>query len=93
MKMIKLLRLTTISDTSTLTQSRFKTQVSLAMFILLLRITMSLGTATPKARAVAETVAAEAVVPSDILVSQAFWSNYTMFDTYYRLFRAQSMNI
>ncbi|OMJ11448.1 hypothetical protein AYI70_g9718 [Smittium culicis] len=39
------------------------------------------NTPCPKARVIGATLAAAAGVPSDVIVSQAFWSKYTMFDS------------
>ncbi|OMJ25904.1 hypothetical protein AYI70_g579 [Smittium culicis] len=47
----------------------------------------------PKGRAIGATLAANAGVSSDDIVSHAFWSNYTIFDTYYRLSRNSSNNL
>ncbi|OMJ16950.1 hypothetical protein AYI70_g6284, partial [Smittium culicis] len=47
----------------------------------------------PKGRAIGATLAANAGVSSDDIVSHAFWSNYTIFDTYYRLSRNSSDNL
>ncbi|PWA01876.1 hypothetical protein BB558_001992 [Smittium angustum] len=51
------------------------------------------GTPRPKGRAIGATLAANAGVSSDDIVSHAFWSNYTIFDTYYRLTRNNSNNL
>ncbi|OMJ21624.1 hypothetical protein AYI70_g3363 [Smittium culicis] len=51
------------------------------------------NTPCPKARAIGATLAAAAGVPPDVIVSQAFWSNYTMFDSYYRLSRSTQSNL
>ncbi|OMJ22161.1 hypothetical protein AYI70_g3046 [Smittium culicis] len=51
------------------------------------------NTPTPKARAIGATIAANAEIPSDSIVAQAFWSNYEIFDSYYRLSRTASTNI
>ncbi|OMJ22682.1 hypothetical protein AYI70_g2710 [Smittium culicis] len=44
-------------------------------------------TPIPKNREIGATLAANAGVSSDYIVSHAFWSNCTIFDTYYRLTR------
>ncbi|OMJ18509.1 hypothetical protein AYI69_g6985 [Smittium culicis] len=46
-----------------------------------------------KTRALGPTLAAVAGVPSSDIVAQAFWSNYYMFDNYYRLSRSTNSNI
>ncbi|OMJ12369.1 hypothetical protein AYI70_g9169, partial [Smittium culicis] len=46
------------------------------------------NTPIPKARAIGVTLAATAGISADNIVSHAFWSNYDMFDTYYRLNRS-----
>ncbi|OMJ17143.1 hypothetical protein AYI69_g7543 [Smittium culicis] len=46
-----------------------------------------------KTRALGPTLAAAAGVPSSDIVAQAFWSNYYMFENYYRLSRSTSSNI
>ncbi|OMJ24284.1 hypothetical protein AYI70_g1678 [Smittium culicis] len=46
-----------------------------------------------KGRAIGATLAANAGVSSDDIVSHAFWSNYTIFDTYYRLSINSSNNL
>ncbi|OMJ08718.1 hypothetical protein AYI69_g10967 [Smittium culicis] len=51
------------------------------------------NTPIPKARAIGATVAANAGVSSDTIVTQAFWSSYTMFDNYYRLSRTSCTNL
>ncbi|OMJ26865.1 hypothetical protein AYI69_g3718 [Smittium culicis] len=51
------------------------------------------GITRPKTRALGPTMAAAAGVPPSEIVSQAFWSNYYMFDTYYRLSRSNSSNL
>ncbi|OMJ08288.1 hypothetical protein AYI69_g11127, partial [Smittium culicis] len=50
-------------------------------------------TPIPKGRAIGETLAANSGVSADEIVSHAFWSNYTIFDTYYRLTRNSSNNL
>ncbi|OMJ14692.1 hypothetical protein AYI70_g7729 [Smittium culicis] len=47
----------------------------------------------PKGRAIGATLAANAGVSSDDIFSHAFWSKYTIFDTYYRLSRNSSNNL
>ncbi|OMJ07797.1 hypothetical protein AYI69_g11320 [Smittium culicis] len=47
----------------------------------------------PKGRAIGTTLAANAGVSSDDIVLHAFWSNYTIFDTYYRHSRNSSNNL
>ncbi|OMJ09965.1 hypothetical protein AYI69_g10433 [Smittium culicis] len=44
-------------------------------------------TPIPKGREIGATLATNAGVSSEDIVSHAFWSNYTFFDTYYRLTR------
>ncbi|OMJ18284.1 hypothetical protein AYI70_g5439 [Smittium culicis] len=51
------------------------------------------NTPRPKARALGPALAAAAGVPSSDIVAQAFWSNYYMFDNYYRLSRSTNSNI
>ncbi|OMJ26769.1 hypothetical protein AYI69_g3818 [Smittium culicis] len=51
------------------------------------------GNTRPKTRALGHTMAAAAGVPPSEIVSQAFWSNYYMFDTYYCLSRSSSSNL
>ncbi|OMJ12113.1 hypothetical protein AYI69_g9552 [Smittium culicis] len=48
----------------------------------LFRITRPLNTPTPKARAIGATIAANTGIPSDSIVTQAFWPNYEIFDNY-----------
>ncbi|OMJ10553.1 hypothetical protein AYI69_g10197 [Smittium culicis] len=50
-------------------------------------------TPIPKERAIGATLAANSGVSADEIVSHAFWSNYTIFDTYYRLTRNSSNNL
>ncbi|OMJ28092.1 hypothetical protein AYI69_g2441 [Smittium culicis] len=50
-------------------------------------------TPIPKGRAIGATLASNIEVSSDDIVSHAFWSNYTIFDTYYRLSRNSSNNL
>ncbi|OMJ13160.1 hypothetical protein AYI69_g9109, partial [Smittium culicis] len=47
----------------------------------------------PKGRAIGATLAANSGVSSDEIVAHAFWSNYSIFDTYYRLTRNSSNNL
>ncbi|PVU88615.1 hypothetical protein BB561_005757 [Smittium simulii] len=51
------------------------------------------NTPIPKARAIGATLAADSGVSTDDIVSHAFWSNYTIFDSYYRLSRDSSTNL
>ncbi|PVU92623.1 hypothetical protein BB561_003722 [Smittium simulii] len=51
------------------------------------------NTPIPKARAIGATLAATSGVPVENIVSHAFWSNYNMFDTYYRLDRSTQSNM
>ncbi|PVU88670.1 hypothetical protein BB561_005744, partial [Smittium simulii] len=51
------------------------------------------NTPIPKARAIGATLAATSGVPVENIVSHAFWSNYSMFDTYYRLDRSTQSNM
>ncbi|OMJ25493.1 hypothetical protein AYI69_g4273 [Smittium culicis] len=51
------------------------------------------NTPIPKGRAIGATLAANAGVTSDDIVSHAFWSNYTIFDTFYRLARNSSNDL
>ncbi|PVU89440.1 hypothetical protein BB561_005354 [Smittium simulii] len=51
------------------------------------------NTPIPKARAIGATLAASSGVSSDDIVSHAFWSNYSMFDSYYRLSRDSTSNL
>ncbi|PVU90121.1 hypothetical protein BB561_005019 [Smittium simulii] len=46
------------------------------------------NTPIPKTRAIGATLAATSGVPVENIVLHAFWSNYSMFDTYYRLVRS-----
>ncbi|PVU94273.1 hypothetical protein BB561_002690 [Smittium simulii] len=46
-----------------------------------------------QARAIGATLAATSGVPVENIVSHAFWSNYNMFDTYYRLDRSTQSNM
>ncbi|PVU92497.1 hypothetical protein BB561_003790 [Smittium simulii] len=48
---------------------------------------------TMRARAIGATLAATSGVPVENIVSHAFWSNYNMFDTYYRLDRSTQSNM
>ncbi|PVU85722.1 hypothetical protein BB561_006908, partial [Smittium simulii] len=47
----------------------------------------------PKTRAIGATLAATSGVPVENIVLHAFWSNYSMFDTYYRLDRSTQSNM
>ncbi|OMJ21763.1 hypothetical protein AYI70_g3276 [Smittium culicis] len=47
----------------------------------------------PKGREIGATLAANSGVSSDEIVAHAFWSNYSIFDTYYRLKRNSSNNL
>ncbi|OMJ15426.1 hypothetical protein AYI70_g7275, partial [Smittium culicis] len=47
----------------------------------------------PKARAIGASLASQAGVPSDAIISQANWANYDTFDNYYRLTRDSTVNI
>ncbi|PVU93748.1 hypothetical protein BB561_003065 [Smittium simulii] len=47
----------------------------------------------PKGRAIGATLAANSGVSSDDIVAHAFWSNYSIFDSYYRLTRNSSNNL
>ncbi|PVU89341.1 hypothetical protein BB561_005414 [Smittium simulii] len=47
-------------------------------------------TLIPKGRAIGATLAANSGVSTDNIVSHAFWSNYLIFDSYYRLTRNSS---
>ncbi|OLY80270.1 hypothetical protein AYI68_g5635 [Smittium mucronatum] len=47
----------------------------------------------PKDRAIGTTLAANSGVPSDEIDMHEFWSNYYIFDTYYRLTRNSSNNL
>ncbi|PVU89331.1 hypothetical protein BB561_005421 [Smittium simulii] len=49
--------------------------------------------ASTAARAIGATLAATSGVPVENIVSHAFWSNYNMFDTYYRLDRSTQSNM
>ncbi|PVU95077.1 hypothetical protein BB561_002042 [Smittium simulii] len=51
------------------------------------------NTPIPKARAIGATLAATSGVPVENIVLHAFWSNYNMFDTYYRLDRSTQSNM
>ncbi|PVU88465.1 hypothetical protein BB561_005843 [Smittium simulii] len=51
------------------------------------------NTPIPKTRAIGATLAATSGVPVENIVSHAFWSNYSMFDTYYRLDRSTQSNM
>ncbi|OMJ30032.1 hypothetical protein AYI69_g436 [Smittium culicis] len=51
------------------------------------------NTPIPKARAIGATLAATSGVPAENIVSHAFWSNFSMFDTYYRLNRSTQSNM
>ncbi|PVU91001.1 hypothetical protein BB561_004602 [Smittium simulii] len=51
------------------------------------------NTPIPKAKAIGATLAAEAGIPSDQIISHAFWSSYSMFDSYYCLLRQNNDNI
>ncbi|PVU88742.1 hypothetical protein BB561_005719 [Smittium simulii] len=50
-------------------------------------------TPIPKGRAIGATLAANSGVSTDDIVSHAFWSNYSIFDSYYRLTRNSSNNL
>ncbi|PVU91644.1 hypothetical protein BB561_004279 [Smittium simulii] len=50
-------------------------------------------TPIPKGRAIGATLAANSGVSTDNIVSHAFWSNYSIFDSYYRLTRNSSNNL
>ncbi|OMJ23593.1 hypothetical protein AYI70_g2169 [Smittium culicis] len=50
-------------------------------------------TPIPKGRVIGETLAAKSGVSADEIVSHAFWSNYAIFDTYYRFTRNSSNNL
>ncbi|OMJ09354.1 hypothetical protein AYI69_g10705 [Smittium culicis] len=41
----------------------------------------------PNPRDIAPNIAAKAVVPPDSIIAQIFWSNYKIFNNYYRLTR------
>ncbi|PVU88282.1 hypothetical protein BB561_005940 [Smittium simulii] len=43
--------------------------------------------------AIGATLAANSGVSTDDIVSHAFWSNYSIFDSYYRLTRNSSNNL
>ncbi|OMJ30025.1 hypothetical protein AYI69_g445, partial [Smittium culicis] len=51
------------------------------------------NTPIPKTRAIGATLTATSGVPVENIVSHAFWSNYSMFDTYYRLDRSTQSNM
>ncbi|PVU89582.1 hypothetical protein BB561_005290 [Smittium simulii] len=51
------------------------------------------NTPIPKTRAIGATLAATSGVPVENIVSHAFWSNYSMFNTYYRLDRSTQSNM
>ncbi|PVU87670.1 hypothetical protein BB561_006235 [Smittium simulii] len=51
------------------------------------------NTPIPKTRAIGATLAATSGVPVENIASHAFWSNYSMFDTYYRLDRSTQSNM
>ncbi|PVU91193.1 hypothetical protein BB561_004518 [Smittium simulii] len=51
------------------------------------------NTSVPKARAIGATLAASAGASTDDIVNHAFWSNYSMFDEYYRLSRNLTTNL
>ncbi|PVU97718.1 hypothetical protein BB561_000340 [Smittium simulii] len=51
------------------------------------------NTPIPKARAIGATLAATSGVPVENIVSHAFWSKYSMFNTYYRLDRSTQSNM
>ncbi|PVU96831.1 hypothetical protein BB561_000939 [Smittium simulii] len=50
-------------------------------------------TPIPKGRAIGATLAANSGVSTYDIVSHAFWSNYSVFDSYYRLTRNSSNNL
>ncbi|PVU89191.1 hypothetical protein BB561_005498 [Smittium simulii] len=52
---------------------------------LLILIARPDNTSVPKARAIGATLAASAGASTDDIVNHAFWSNYSIFDEYYRL--------
>ncbi|PVU85766.1 hypothetical protein BB561_006902 [Smittium simulii] len=51
------------------------------------------NTPIPKTRAIGATLAATSGVPVENIVLHAFWSNYNMFNTYYRLDRSTQSNM
>ncbi|OMJ07998.1 hypothetical protein AYI70_g11839 [Smittium culicis] len=51
------------------------------------------NTPIPKLRAIGATLAATSGVPAENTVSHAFWSNFSMFDTYYKLNHSTQSNM
>ncbi|OMJ08601.1 hypothetical protein AYI70_g11445, partial [Smittium culicis] len=51
------------------------------------------GNRLPKDRAIRATLAANAGIPADVIITQANWSGLVMFDNYYRLNRNPDINI
>ncbi|OMJ12126.1 hypothetical protein AYI69_g9546 [Smittium culicis] len=51
------------------------------------------NTPIPKARATGATLASSAGVSADDIVTHAFWSNYSLFGSYYRLARGSISNL
>ncbi|PVU87336.1 hypothetical protein BB561_006376 [Smittium simulii] len=56
-------------------------------------ITRPKDTPIPKARAIGATLAAQAGASADDIVNHAFWSNYSIFDSHYRLSRDLKDNL
>ncbi|OMJ14917.1 hypothetical protein AYI70_g7599 [Smittium culicis] len=51
------------------------------------------NTPIPKARAIRATLASSAGMSADDIVTHAFWSKYSMFDSYYRHTRGSTSNL
>ncbi|PVV03689.1 hypothetical protein BB560_001826, partial [Smittium megazygosporum] len=51
------------------------------------------GKTVPKAMAIGATLASESGIVADKVVKNAFWSNYTMFDSHYRLSRNSTASL
>ncbi|OMJ21772.1 hypothetical protein AYI70_g3264 [Smittium culicis] len=51
------------------------------------------GNTRPKTRALGPTMATAAGAPPSEIVSQAFWPNYYMFETYYLPYRSSYSNL
>ncbi|PVU97314.1 hypothetical protein BB561_000628 [Smittium simulii] len=73
--------------------TQFSGNINAAIDYVALKIDDEYDMPIPKGKAIGATLAANSGVSSDDIVAHAFWSNYSIFDSYYRLTRNSSNNL